>query len=155
MAVLTCTQEQYSNCEGRCQTKVFLLRRNLNPDLSVFIKLKFLRVLNSSQSFQETVMMCWSCIYTIWERKKKLDTAVQEFISIFIFTSPIWFGSWQVTRWGEHVYLVTSGGTRNYVMYDLLLNFCEEHGLSCTRVYVCFSLAQSICGKGKLVFARF
>ena len=153
MAVLTCTQEQYSNCEGRCQTKVFPLRRNLNTDLSVFIKLRFLRVLNSSQSFQETVMMCSSCIYTIWERKKNW---IQLYKNLFQYLSlhrlfNLVHGK---LRWGEHVYLVTSGGARNYLVYDLL-NFCEEHGLPCTRVYVCFSLVQSTCGKRKLVFARF
>ena len=56
MAVLTCKQEQHSNCEEGCQTKVFLLQCNLSTDLLVFIKLKFLRILNFSQSFQEQVM---------------------------------------------------------------------------------------------------
>ena len=50
--------------------KVFLLQCNVNTDLLVFIKLKFLRILNFSQSFQEQVMTCSSCNYTIWERKK-------------------------------------------------------------------------------------
>ena len=50
--------------------KSFLLQCNLSTDLLVFIKLKFLRILNFSQSFQEQVMTCSSCNYTIWERKK-------------------------------------------------------------------------------------
>ena len=92
MAVPTCKQEQHTNCKEGCQTKDFLLQRNLSNDLLVFIKLKFLRILNFSQSFQEQVMTCSSCNYNIWERKK-LDTAAPEFISIFIFciTYFIWF----------------------------------------------------------------
>ena len=70
VAVLKCKQEQHSNCEEGYQTKVFLLQCNLSNDLLVFIKLKFLRILNFSQSFQEQVMTCSSCNYTIWERKK-------------------------------------------------------------------------------------
>ena len=42
--------------------KVFLLQCNLSNDLLVFIKLKFLRILNFSQSFQEQVMTCSSSI---------------------------------------------------------------------------------------------
>ena len=49
---------------------IFLLQRNLSTDLLVFIKLKFLRILNFSLSFQEPVMTYSSCSYTIWERKK-------------------------------------------------------------------------------------
>ena len=45
--------------------KVFLLQCNVNTDLLVFIKLKFLRILNFSQSFQEQLMTCSSCNYTI------------------------------------------------------------------------------------------
>ena len=45
--------------------KSFLLQCNLSTDLLVFIKLKFLRILNSSQSFQEQVMTCSSCNYNI------------------------------------------------------------------------------------------
>ena len=47
-AVLTCKRHLDSNCEEGCQTKVFLLRRNGNTDPLVLIKLKFLRILNSS-----------------------------------------------------------------------------------------------------------
>ena len=95
---------------------------NLSTNILVFIKLKFLRILNFSHSLQEQVMTCSSCTYTIWERKKKLDTAAPEFISLFIFAWPISFGSWQVTRWSEHLYLVRSGGDKNYVLYDVLIN---------------------------------
>ena len=56
VAVLKCKQEQHSNCEEGCQMKVFLLQCNLSTDLLVFIKLRFLRILNFSQSFQEQVM---------------------------------------------------------------------------------------------------
>ena len=42
-----------------------MLQCNLNTDLLVFIKLKFLRILNFLHSFQEQVMMCSSCNYTI------------------------------------------------------------------------------------------
>ena len=68
VAVLTCKREQHNNYEGECQKKIFLLRRNLNTDLLVIIKLRFLRIFNSSQSFQEQVMIWSSFNYTIWER---------------------------------------------------------------------------------------
>ena len=48
----------------------FLLQCNLNANLLVFLKLKFLRNLNSLQSFEEQVMTCSSCNYTVRERKK-------------------------------------------------------------------------------------
>ena len=41
------------------------------------MKCKYLRILNSSQSFQEHVMFS-SCNDTVRERKKTLDTAVPE-----------------------------------------------------------------------------
>ena len=59
--------------------KSFLLQCNLSTDLLVFIKLKFPRILNFSQSFQKQV------VNTLSEKDKKLDTAASEFISIFIF----------------------------------------------------------------------
>ena len=45
--------------------KSFLLQCNLSTDLLVFIKLKFPRILNFSQSFQKQVMTCSSCKYTV------------------------------------------------------------------------------------------
>ena len=92
MAVLTCKQEQHSNCEGGCQAKVFLLQCNLSTDLLVFIKLKFLRILNSSQSFQEQVMTCSSCNYNIWERKKTGYSCAWIYFNIYsCLTFLIWF----------------------------------------------------------------
>ena len=92
VAVLTCKQEQHSNCEGGCQTKVFLLQCNLSTDLLVFIKLKFLRILNFSQSFQEQVMTCSSCNYAIWERKKTGYSCTWIYFNIyFCITYFIWF----------------------------------------------------------------
>ena len=46
---------------------------------------KFLRILNFSQSFQEQVVTFSSCNYTVRERKQTLDTAAPEFISILTF----------------------------------------------------------------------
>ena len=60
------------------------------------------------------------------EKEKKLDAAAPEFILIFIFAETISFGSWQVTRWGKHLYLVSSGRAWNYVVYDVLLNFLKR-----------------------------
>ena len=92
VAVLTCKQEQHSNCEGGCQTNVFLLQCNVNTDLLVFIKLKFLRILNFSQSFQEQLMTCSSCDYTIWERKKSGYSCTWIYFNIyFCITCLIWF----------------------------------------------------------------
>ena len=105
-------KSQHRNCEGGCQTKVFLSQYNLNTDLLVFIKLKFLRILNSSQSFQEQVMTCSSYNYTIWDRKNW----IQLYLNLFQYLPlhSISFDSLQVTRWGEHMHLVRSGGARNY-----------------------------------------
>ena len=72
--------------------KVFLLQCNVNTDLLVFIKLKFLRILNFSQSFQEQVMTCSSCNYTIWERKKTGYSCTWIYFNIyFCITYFIWF----------------------------------------------------------------
>ena len=100
----------------------FLFQRNLNTHFWVFIKLKFLGILKSSQSFEEQVMTCSNCNYTIWEKKNWMQLYLNLFpcLSLHVY---LLLGSWQVTRWGEHVYLVRSGGARNYVVYDVLLNF--------------------------------
>ena len=61
MAVLTCKRQQDSNSEGGCQIKVFLLRRNLNTDFLVLMKLKF-QFLNFSIYFN--IYLCIT--YFIW-----------------------------------------------------------------------------------------
>ena len=73
-------------------SKVFLLQCNLSTDLLVFIKPKFLRILNFSQSFQEQVMTCWSCNYTILERKNTGYSCTWFYFNIyFCITCLIWF----------------------------------------------------------------
>ena len=62
--VLTHQREQPIKCKGRCQK-----RRDLNIDLLVVIKRKFLRILNYLQSFQEHVVT-FSSVITLSERKK-------------------------------------------------------------------------------------
>ena len=90
VAVLTYKQEQQEL--RRRMSKVFLLQCNLSTDLLVFIKLKFLRILNFSQSFQDQVMTCSSCNYTIWERKKTgYSHAWIYFNNYFCITYLIWF----------------------------------------------------------------
>ena len=100
----------------------FLFQRNLNTHFWVFIKLKFLGILNSSQSFEEQVMTCSNCNYTIWEKKNWMQLYLNLFpyLSLHIY---LLLGSWQVTRWGEHVYLVRSGGARNYVFMTFSWTF--------------------------------
>ena len=68
--------------------KVFLLQCNVNTDLLVFIKLKFLRILNFSQSFQEQVMTCSSCNYNIWERKKTGYSCTWIYFNIYFLHNP-------------------------------------------------------------------
>ena len=105
-------RQQHSNCEGGYQTKVFPLQCSLNTDLSVFIKFKFLRIVNSLQSFQEEVMI-------LSEKEKnwiQLYLNLLQYLSLHnLFHS--------VHDKLHDVYLVKSGGARNYVVYDVLQNF--------------------------------
>ena len=96
-----------------------MLQCNLNTDLLVFIKLKFLRILNFLHSFQEQVMMCSSCNYTIWERKKSGYSCTWIYFSIYLCITYFFrfMTSCKVRR------TVRSGRARNHVVYDVLLNF--------------------------------
>ena len=128
----------------------FLFQRNLNTHFWVFIKLKFLGILNSSQSFEEQVMTCSNCIYTIWE--KKLDAALREFISIFIFiylSFTRFMTSYTMRRTCVPRKVRRSPKLRGLWRSPEL--FYEEYGLSYTRN----SPTESTCGNGKLLFASF
>ena len=50
-----------------------------------------------------------------------MHKAACEYVS-FIFPKSISYGAWQVTLWGEHVYLLTSQGAQNYKAHNVLLN---------------------------------
>ena len=153
MAVLTCKREQLSNCNRRCQTKVYLLRCNLNTDLLVFIRLKFLRILNSSQSFQEQVMTSLSCNYTIWERKKTGYSCTWIYFNIYLcLTYFIWFiMSYTMKR--TCVPRKVRRSTKLRGVQRSLELFARGTDFRVPETLI--SPAQSTCGKGKLVFVRF
>ena len=131
MAVLRCKRDQLSNCEGGWQTKVFLLQRNLNTDLLVFIKLKFLRIVNSSRLFQEQVMTSSSCNF-IWERKKTEYSCTWIYFNIwFCITYFIWFMTSYTMRWTCVPRKVRR--SPNCVVYDVLNFLRGAHGLWCAK----------------------
>ena len=74
---------QYSHANesntATVKDKNCLVATNMNTDLFVFIKLKFLGISDSSQSLTPQVVI------TLSEKKKQLVTAAPEFISISIF----------------------------------------------------------------------
>ena len=109
--------------------KSFLLQCNLSTDLLVFIKLKFLRILNSSQSFQEQVMTCSSCNYNIWERKKTGYSCAWIYFNIyFCITYLIWFmTSYTMRRTFLSIKVRRRPNLR--VVRTFSLTFCKEHGL--------------------------
>ena len=110
-------------------SKVFLLQCNLSTDLLVFIKLKFLRILNFSQSFQEQVMTCSSCNYTIWERKKTGYSCAWIYFNIyFCITYLIWFMTSYTMR-GTFLPIKVRRRPNLRVVRTVSLTFCKEHGL--------------------------
>ena len=152
MEVLTCKPEEHSNCEGGCQTKVYLLRRNLRRDLLILIKLKFLRILNSSQSFQEPVMTCPSCNYTTWEKKKSW---IQLHLNLFQYLSLhnlIWFMTSYTMR-QTCVPLKVRSGTNLRGVQRFPEFFASDTGFRVPETLI--FIAKSTCRMGKLVFARF
>ena len=112
--------------------KSFLLQCNLSTDLLVFIKLKFPRILNFSQSFQKQVMTCSSCKCTIWERQKTGYSCVWIYFNIyFCITYLIWF----MTSYTMKRTFVPSKVRRRPKLRGVRLSslpFCEERRLSCT-----------------------
>ena len=154
MAVLTCKREQHSNCEGGCQTKIFLLQRNLNTDLLAFIKLKFLRIRNSSISFQEPVMT-FHVVITLSEEGKSWTQLSCTWIYFNIYlciTDFIWFitsYTMRETSVPRKVWMSTKlrGLQRSPELSARSTEFCVPE--------ILISIAQSTCGKGKFVLARF
>ena len=154
MIVLTCKREQHSNCEGGCQTKVFLLRRSLNTDLLAFFKLKFLRILDSSISFQEPVMT-FHVVITLSEKEKNWIQVRCTYIYFNIYlciTDFLWFITSYTMR--EPCVLLKvrmstklRGLRRSPELFAMSTDFCVPETL--------ISITQSTCGKGKFVLARF
>ena len=99
----------------RMSNKSFSVLCNLSTDLLVFIKLKFLRILNSSRSFQEQMMTSSSCNYTFRE-KILLDTA-SKLTDFFLYQR-----SFYCEKYGAYisheliVWLIST-----WIWYDLLI----------------------------------
>ena len=101
--VLTHQREQPIKCKGGCQK-----RRDLNIDLLVVIKRKFLRILNYLQSFQEHVVT-FSSVITLSERKKHWSCS---WIYLNIFLSIVYF-SWCTARYTVWQTIVPCNITRS------------------------------------------
>ena len=143
------------NCEGGCQTNVLLLLRNLSADLLIFIKSTFLRILNSSQSFQEQMMTSSSCNYTIRERKKQLDgySCTRIYFNIYLcITYFIWF----MTSYTMRRTCVPRKVRRSTELRGVRRSpelFARSTDFRVPELLIFPVL--STCGKWKLVFARY
>ena len=153
MAVFTCKRKKHSNCEGGCQTKVFLLQYNLNAWSLGFYQAQFFKILNSSQSFQEQMMTYSSCNYTTWERKKTGYSCTWIYFNIYLCKN--YFIRFMIS------YTMRRTCVPNKVRRNPKLRGARRSpGLSARSTDfrvpdTQISPAQSTFGKGKLMFARF
>ena len=96
--------------EGVKKSSLQNLWRDLNIDLLVFVKCKFLRIHNYSV-IPRTSGNVFKCNHTVRERKNTEYSCTWIYLKTFLSIS---FGTWWGTWWGKHLYPVTSLGAQNY-----------------------------------------
>ena len=133
--------------------KVFLLQCNLSTDILAFIKLKFLKILNFSQSFQEQVLTYSSFNYIIWERKKTGYSWTWIYFNIYhCITYFIWFMTGSKMRWGYVPRKVRRSPKLRGVRHSPEV-FARNTEFRVAEILI--SPGQSTCSKREPVLARF